>query len=192
MISSVTQAFCRDCNRARLSTEGKLFLCLFASAGHDLRTLLRGGASDAQIAAAMAAIWRQRSDRYSELRGAGRPPAPAASAASRCTTSAADAHVARLEDLAHALAAAVGHAGQPAAAVAAGRVGQDASISRVWTTRPSAARCWWTSSSPVASLFALRMVLTYAIGCWITAVMRGPRRDGDVFPAGQGRPQHDD
>jgi len=70
VISSVTQAFCRDCNRARLSTEGKLFLCLFASAGHDLRTLLRGGASDEQIAAALAGIWSQRSDRYSELRGA--------------------------------------------------------------------------------------------------------------------------
>jgi cyclic pyranopterin phosphate synthase len=70
LISSVTQAFCRDCNRARLSTEGRLFLCLFASAGHDLRTLLRGGASDEQIAAALAGIWSQRSDRYSELRGA--------------------------------------------------------------------------------------------------------------------------
>ena len=70
VISSVTQAFCRDCNRARLSTEGKLFLCLFASTGHDLRALLRGTASDEQIAAAIAALWRQRSDRYSELRGA--------------------------------------------------------------------------------------------------------------------------
>lgn len=71
LISSVTQAFCRDCNRARLSTEGKLFLCLFASAGHDLRALLRGGASDEQLAATIAAIWAQRADRYSELRGAG-------------------------------------------------------------------------------------------------------------------------
>jgi cyclic pyranopterin phosphate synthase len=70
VISSVTQAFCRDCNRARLSTEGKLFLCLFASAGHDLRALLRGGASDEQLAATLAAIWGRRSDRYSELRGA--------------------------------------------------------------------------------------------------------------------------
>ncbi len=67
-ISSVTQAFCSDCNRARLSTEGKLFLCLFASSGHDLRALLRGGASDADIAAAIGLIWQQRSDRYSELR----------------------------------------------------------------------------------------------------------------------------
>ena len=74
LISSVTQAFCRDCSRARLSTEGRLFLCLFASAGHDLRTLLRGGAPDEQIAASVAAIWRQRADRYSELRGAAEAP----------------------------------------------------------------------------------------------------------------------
>ncbi|MBL0731134.1 GTP 3',8-cyclase MoaA [Piscinibacter sp. HJYY11] len=69
-ISSVTQAFCRDCNRARLSTEGKLFLCLFATQGHDLRALLRGGHSDEQIAGAIGLIWQGRSDRYSELRGA--------------------------------------------------------------------------------------------------------------------------
>jgi cyclic pyranopterin phosphate synthase len=67
-ISSVTQAFCRDCNRARLSTEGKLFLCLFASRGHDLRALLRGGFSDEQVAAAIGLIWSERDDRYSELR----------------------------------------------------------------------------------------------------------------------------
>jgi cyclic pyranopterin phosphate synthase len=70
VISSVTQAFCHDCNRARLSTEGKLFLCLFASGGHDLRALLRGGFSDEQIAAAIGGVWRERSDRYSALRGA--------------------------------------------------------------------------------------------------------------------------
>ena len=69
VISSVTQAFCHDCNRARLSTEGKLYLCLFASEGYDLRTLLRGGANDEAIASAIAPIWQQRSDRYSELRG---------------------------------------------------------------------------------------------------------------------------
>ena len=69
VISSVTQAFCRDCNRARLSTEGKLFLCLFGHHGHDLRALLRSGCSDEQIAAAVGAVWRQRDDRYSELRG---------------------------------------------------------------------------------------------------------------------------
>ncbi|MDP2007333.1 MAG: GTP 3',8-cyclase MoaA, partial [Rubrivivax sp.] len=76
VISSVTQAFCGDCNRARLSTEGKLFLCLFASRGHDLRALLRGRQADgsawtdAQIAAAMGLIWSEREDRYSQLRSA--------------------------------------------------------------------------------------------------------------------------
>jgi GTP 3',8-cyclase len=71
VISSVTQAFCRDCNRARLSTEGKLFLCLFAARGHDLRALLRGGASDLEIASALGLVWQQRDDRYSELRATG-------------------------------------------------------------------------------------------------------------------------
>jgi GTP 3',8-cyclase len=71
VISSVTQAFCRDCNRARLSTEGKLFLCLFASHGHDLRTLLRGDYSDA-----IGLVWQGRDDRYSELRSAGDAAAP--------------------------------------------------------------------------------------------------------------------
>jgi cyclic pyranopterin phosphate synthase len=70
VISSVTQAFCSDCNRARLSTEGKLFLCLFATQGQDLRALLRGGYADDQIAAAVAHIWQGRDDRYSELRAA--------------------------------------------------------------------------------------------------------------------------
>ena len=74
-ISSVTRAFCHDCNRARLSTEGKLFLCLFASHGHDLRGLVRGGASDAEILAAIALIWNGRSDRYSEMRGQSEAPA---------------------------------------------------------------------------------------------------------------------
>ena len=68
LISSVTQAFCHDCNRARLSTEGKLFLCLFATRGHDLRSLLRNGASDTDITSALAAVWAGRDDRYSELR----------------------------------------------------------------------------------------------------------------------------
>jgi cyclic pyranopterin phosphate synthase len=67
-ISSVTKAFCGDCNRARLSTEGKLFLCLFTTQGHDLRALLRGGASDADITSAIGLVWQQRDDRYSELR----------------------------------------------------------------------------------------------------------------------------
>ena len=70
LISSVTNAFCGDCNRARLSTEGKLFTCLFANQGHDLRALLRGVYSDAQIAAAIGLIWNDRADRYSELRSA--------------------------------------------------------------------------------------------------------------------------
>jgi GTP 3',8-cyclase len=73
VISSVTNAFCGDCNRARLSTEGKLFLCLFASQGHDLRSLLRGDYSDEQISSAVAHIWQSRTDRYSELR-ASLPP----------------------------------------------------------------------------------------------------------------------
>ena len=70
VISSVTHAFCGDCNRARLSTEGKLFLCLFASQGHDLRALLRGQHSDADLSAAIGHIWQRRDDRYSELRAA--------------------------------------------------------------------------------------------------------------------------
>ena len=70
VISSVTQAFCHDCNRARLSTEGKLFLCLFATHGHDLRALLRNGCTDEQIASAIGQIWQGRTDRYSELRSA--------------------------------------------------------------------------------------------------------------------------
>ncbi|MFC3107990.1 GTP 3',8-cyclase MoaA [Undibacterium arcticum] len=68
VISSVTQAFCHACNRARLSTEGKLYTCLFATGGHDLRALLRSGRSDAEISSAVAHLWRARSDRYSELR----------------------------------------------------------------------------------------------------------------------------
>ncbi len=70
VIASVTQAFCRDCTRMRLSTDGKLFTCLFATAGHDLRELVRGGADDATLARAIAAVWRRRADRYSELRTA--------------------------------------------------------------------------------------------------------------------------
>jgi GTP 3',8-cyclase len=69
VISSVTRAFCGDCTRARLSTEGKLYLCLFATAGHDLRGLIRSGASDAAVADAIAHIWTRRGDRYSQLRG---------------------------------------------------------------------------------------------------------------------------
>jgi len=68
LISSVTRAFCGSCNRARLSTEGQLYLCLFADKGYALRELLRGGATDAQLAHAIAAIWVGRDDHYSELR----------------------------------------------------------------------------------------------------------------------------
>jgi len=67
-ISSVTQAFCGECNRARLSTDGRLFLCLFASAGYDLRALLRGGASEGDIEQSLKSIWQSRTDRYSALR----------------------------------------------------------------------------------------------------------------------------
>ena len=76
VIASVTQAFCRDCTRARLSTDGKLYTCLFADSGYDLRALLRGSYTDAQIGNAVAAIWRRRSDRYSELRTAETARAP--------------------------------------------------------------------------------------------------------------------
>ena len=76
VISSVTKAFCGDCNRARLSTEGKLFLCLFANQGHDLRALLRDTKySDEHLSSAVAHIWQGRSDRYSELRAALPPDA---------------------------------------------------------------------------------------------------------------------
>jgi cyclic pyranopterin phosphate synthase len=83
VISSVTQAFCGECNRARLSTEGKLFLCLFATQGHDLRALVRGNYADDQIAAAIAPLWQARTDRYSELRAALPPDASAAPAGKR-------------------------------------------------------------------------------------------------------------
>ncbi len=73
VISSVTQAFCHDCNRARLSTEGKLYLCLFASQGYDLRSLMRAGATDGELESAIGHIWEARSDRYSELRSAMKP-----------------------------------------------------------------------------------------------------------------------
>ncbi len=70
VISSVTQAFCRTCTRARLSTEGMLYTCLFASAGYDLREMLRGGSPDEEISSAIARIWHARADRYSEIRTA--------------------------------------------------------------------------------------------------------------------------
>ena len=68
VIASVTQAFCRNCTRARLSTDGKIYLCLFAQHGYDLRALLRAPADDLQISTAIANVWRRRADRYSEVR----------------------------------------------------------------------------------------------------------------------------
>jgi len=70
VISSVTQAFCSTCTRARLSTEGMLYTCLFATAGYDLRAMLRGDSSDDEISGAIARIWQARADRYSEIRTA--------------------------------------------------------------------------------------------------------------------------
>jgi cyclic pyranopterin phosphate synthase len=68
IVASVTQPFCGDCTRSRISAEGKLYTCLFAVRGHDLRALIRSGASDEDLAAKLAEIWRVRGDRYSELR----------------------------------------------------------------------------------------------------------------------------
>ena len=68
VISSVTQPFCADCTRARLSADGALYTCLFATQGHDLRALLRRGASDEEISSAIAAVWTERTDRYSDQR----------------------------------------------------------------------------------------------------------------------------
>ncbi len=68
VIASVTQPFCGDCTRARLSADGKLYTCLFAVRGHDLRAVLRSGATDEELDAAIRAIWERRTDRYSELR----------------------------------------------------------------------------------------------------------------------------
>jgi cyclic pyranopterin phosphate synthase len=68
VIASVTQAFCSDCTRARLSADGHLYTCLFATRGHDLRALLRSGASDEELADTLATIWVARNDRYSEIR----------------------------------------------------------------------------------------------------------------------------
>ncbi len=74
-ISSVTQPFCRDCTRARLSPEGRLYTCLFSADGTDLRRWLRSDVTDSEVAQAVGAVWSRRADRYSEVRGA--PAAPA-------------------------------------------------------------------------------------------------------------------
>jgi len=73
IITSVTQPFCRSCTRARLAANGSVYLCLFAGTGHDFRAMLRGGASDDEIAAVLARVWRTRGDRYSEVRSAATP-----------------------------------------------------------------------------------------------------------------------
>lgn len=73
LISSVTQAFCGECTRARLSPEGQLYLCLFAHQGHDLRQLLRSGRNHDEVTAVIQAIWSRRADRYSQLRGQDSP-----------------------------------------------------------------------------------------------------------------------
>ena len=70
-ITSVTQSFCGECSRAKLSVVGEVYTCLFATQGHDLRDLLRSGASDAQLLQAVSGIWQGRKDRYSELRASG-------------------------------------------------------------------------------------------------------------------------
>jgi GTP 3',8-cyclase len=68
IIASVTQPFCGDCTRARISAEGRLYTCLFAVKGHDLRALVRSGASDTEIGESISSIWTRRGDRYSEIR----------------------------------------------------------------------------------------------------------------------------
>lgn len=73
VISSVTQSFCRSCTRLRVSTEGRLFTCLFATEGHDLRGLMRGGCSDDELGGFLSQLWRTREDRYSDLRSAATP-----------------------------------------------------------------------------------------------------------------------
>lgn len=70
VISSITKTFCHECVRARLSTEGKLYTCLFAESGHDLRALIQTGKTDQEISTALAHLWRLRADQYSELRSA--------------------------------------------------------------------------------------------------------------------------
>ena len=75
-ISSVSEPFCGDCTRARLSADGRLYTCLFANSGHDLLGPLRAGASDAELAGLISAVWNGRDDRYSEIRGMANPASP--------------------------------------------------------------------------------------------------------------------
>jgi cyclic pyranopterin phosphate synthase len=76
IISSVSQPFCGDCVRARLSADGRIYTCLFATSGSDIKTPLRTGATDQQLAGEIAAIWRRRDDRYSEVRSRATPSLP--------------------------------------------------------------------------------------------------------------------
>jgi cyclic pyranopterin phosphate synthase len=76
VIASVTQPFCGDCTRARLSADGKLYTCLFATKGHDLRSLLRAGSTDEEIAEFLRSVWKARDDRYSDLRSSQTPNLP--------------------------------------------------------------------------------------------------------------------
>jgi cyclic pyranopterin phosphate synthase len=76
VIASVTQPFCGDCTRARLSADGKLYTCLFATTGRDLRPLLREGAGDDELLGHLSHAWREREDRYSELRTSATAPLP--------------------------------------------------------------------------------------------------------------------
>jgi cyclic pyranopterin phosphate synthase len=73
VIASVTQPFCGGCTRARLSAEGRLYTCLFAAKGHDLRELLRTGATEDELRASIGGVWKRRGDRYSEIRTADTP-----------------------------------------------------------------------------------------------------------------------
>jgi len=76
VIASVTQAFCRDCNRARLTAEGDLYTCLFSVKGHGLKSMLRSGATDEEISAEISRVWGKRADRYSEIRSENTIPLP--------------------------------------------------------------------------------------------------------------------
>ncbi|MEN8173799.1 MAG: GTP 3',8-cyclase MoaA [Chloroflexota bacterium] len=76
IIASVTQPFCSNCTRARLSAKGQLYTCLFGTQGYDLRALIRGGASDDKIRAALIQLWEKRTDRYSEIRSGGSSDQP--------------------------------------------------------------------------------------------------------------------
>jgi GTP 3',8-cyclase len=76
VIASVTKPFCGGCSRARLSAEGRLYTCLFALRGHDLRAPLRSGATDEDLAELLRGVWTRRTDRYSELRTAGTADLP--------------------------------------------------------------------------------------------------------------------